>query len=169
VHTIDETRSWKELPPTRWKAVGPLALAHRGTGRLEPLVVGPSGIYAVLRISTHAPDRALLDEAQQLAAQVAARLPDRYRSVIRPVLCGPVRGPFEDGVSRYVDGVMITDPVTLGHTMRHTVRTLSSSEVNLLCEGLTRALVQPPTPRRRRRDLWRSWRRGRTRTVPARS
>jgi hypothetical protein len=163
VHTINETRPWTELSPVRWRAVGPLALPHRGLGRLEPLVVGPSGLYLILTVATHTPTAALLEQVQELAAEVAARVPLRYRAVIRPVLCGPVRGPFEDGVSRIVDGVLVTDPVTLGHTMRHTVRSLSSSEVNVLHEGLTRALVRPPTPARRRRRLWR-WRRGRVRT-----
>src|SRR3712207_856769 len=121
VHRIDGTDLAKGLPPTHWRPIHPLTLAAPSWGRLEPLVVGPSGIYAVVTVHGPLPAGNVVAEVRDLGDQVAARVPQRYRAMVRPVICGPVPDREADRVSVRRDGVLITDLLTLGQDRKSVV------------------------------------------------
>ncbi len=140
---------WRRYPVVRWPGTG--------AGRIDEVVVGPSGVHVVLRHGARRDEDAVgpdglpvpdVTTAARAAVAVAALLPERYRARVRPELCLDDAGD----VGTRSGPVLIASAHVLEHTWRHGPRVLSTSEIleigRRLDVGLEPIVTQPCMPAR---------------------
>lgn len=145
------------LPGSHWRRY----VGVRGPGsdgRIDEVVVGPSGVHVVLECPGGTVGDPLVPTASEAAEAVADVLPERYRGRVRPEL----RLAEDAGdVATWHGAVLLASPRALEHTWRYGPRVLSTSEIAEVSRWLDRRLeliveVVPPVQRRR----WLRLRRG---------
>jgi hypothetical protein len=151
-HPVRDGSRPEPLPATHWTVFGPVRWPGRDSGRIDEVVVGPSGIHVIVHVREAQAAAVTRTEAHAAGAAVAGLLPSRYHQAIRPAAC---LCQTED-VSDVVDGVRLSSPVPLRHALRHQSRVLSTSEVAGISRRLELGLVRypdeaPSAPRRLRR------------------
>jgi len=136
-----------------------------GRGRIDRVVVGPSGVHVVIErpalphpSSTVGEDDPALAEAAQsavvAAAAVADLLPPRYRHLVTSEvsLVGLTEAAIDAGV------VLAATPDVLRHVWRHRPRVVSTSEAAVIVGQLRDRLEPyPAEPTVRRESWWRRW------------
>jgi hypothetical protein len=143
------------LPESHWKHVHDVRWPGRSEGKVDHVLVGPSGIYVIqyrssdewLRHDAGRPE--MTRESAQAADAVAALLPRRYVSQVKPVLC------FSDdlALADRIEGVLVTSSMTLEHILRSSPVVLSTSEVSGLSRYLQARLEPVPVDIERPRRL----------------
>lgn len=157
------------LPESHWKQLHGVRRPGRPDARIDHVLVGPSGVYAIKYWSSDAGQiiphstlvhdgavDAVTTEVLEAACAVGNLLPSRYRSRTRPVLCLRDDEPLADLGGE----VMFTSLIALEHILRSSPVVLSTSEVAEVFARLRSRLetfpVLPAAPRRtwsRRRRL----------------
>lgn len=144
------TFAWLErFPASHWKHLhrvrSPQAPADV---TIDHLLVGPSGIYVVVR----RPGALEIDlqAARAAAGSVGALLSDRYRHRVAPVLCVD----DDDPIAERHGEVLVTGFSTLEHIARSSPVVLSTSEVNGLGTCLGDKLDPLPVVPREKRRRW---------------
>ncbi len=155
--TIGTRAPWQQsdpLPRSHWRLFERVRRPG-GDDLVDQVVVGPSGVYVVLRRGggtlTDAPLHAQVAEARVGAEALRPLLPARHQQALRPAVVLESNG--EPEVAEDCDGVLVASPATLLHIMRHTTRVLSTGEVTRLADLLESRLELvplPPAPARRR-------------------
>lgn len=137
------------LPASHWTVFDAVRWPGHPEGRIDEVVVGPSGVHVLLHQEQSAgvrgPLRAehpVVTRSRDAADAVAGLLPSRYRDALRPVVCLCIT----NDIGEVVDGVRLASPEPLRFALRHQPRVLSTSEVAEVSARLRLALTPYPAP-----------------------
>ena len=131
-----------QLPVSHWRRYPAVRRPGTTEGRIDEVVVGPSGVHVVLRArgdetqQAAGPQGSPVDDASGAADAVAGLLPARYRDRVHPEL----RLDDTRDVASRVGRVLLASPPVLEHIWRSAPRVLSTSEIDDLRHRLDVAL-----------------------------
>lgn len=139
------------LPTSHWTLFEGVRWPGSPDRRIDEVLVGPNGVHVTLHCPGPLPSPVagnagsdLEDAAGSAAAAaeaVAGLLSDRYRRVVRPVVCLP----DTSDVALSVGEVFAASPDILRHAWRHQPRVLSTSEAHAVAGRLRLGLAPFPT------------------------